>query len=134
MIISGKVIDSKTNIGLYSAAVYFNAEDGNSYGSMTDIDGKFTIDSTFTPKQLIVNLIGYDEAKIDYTKFKNGDSIPLVQKDYELSTVVISAPRPQNIVYTDKPKKNWKKIGIYSGVGILSALALFLIFRTNSTK
>jgi hypothetical protein len=131
MIISGKVVDSKTDIGLFSAAVYFNAEDGKTYGALTDVDGNFSIDTNLTPKELIVNLIGYEQPKIDFSTFKNGDKIKLIQKDFEVSTVVISSPRPQNIVYTEPPKRNWKKIGIYSGVGLLAAFSLFLLFRKN---
>jgi hypothetical protein len=128
MIINGKVVDSKTDIGLYSAAVYFNGEDGKTYGALTDIDGNFTIDSTLTPKELIVNYIGYEQPKIDFSTFKNGDKIKLVQKDFEYSTVVITAPRPTDIVYTPPPKK--KKIGlIYAGIGLLAALTLFLVVR-----
>ena len=131
MIISGKVVDSKTDIGLYSAAVYFNAEDGNTYGATSDIDGNFTIDTSFTPKELIVSYIGYEQPKIDFSTFKNGDKIKLVQKDFEYSPVVITAPRPTNIVYTPPPKK--KKTGlIYAGLGLLAALALFLVVRKKN--
>jgi hypothetical protein len=126
MIISGKVVDSKTDIGLYSVAVYFNGEDGKTYGALTDVDGNFTIDTPLTPKELIVNLIGYEQPKIDFSTFKNGDKIKLVQKDFEYSPVVITAPRPTNIVYTPPPKK--KKVGlIYAGLGLLAALTLFLV-------
>jgi len=131
MIINGKVVDSKTDIGLYSAAVYFNAEDGNTYGATSDIDGNFTIDTSFTPKELIVSYIGYEQPKIDFSTFKNGDKIKLVQKDFEYSPVVITAPRPTNIVYTPPPKK--KKTGlIYAGLGLLAALALFLVVRKKN--
>jgi hypothetical protein len=126
MIISGKVVDSKTDIGLYSVAVYFVAEDGKTYGALTDVDGNFTIDVALTPKELIVNLIGYEQPKIDFSTFKNGDKIQLVQKDFEYSPVVISAVRPTDIVYTPPPKK--KKIGlIYAGIGLLAVLTLFLV-------
>ena len=131
MIISGKVVDSKTDVGLYSAAVYFNGEDGKTYGALTDIDGNFTIDTTLTPKELIVNYVGYEQPKIDFSTFKNGDKIKLVQKDFEYSPVVITAPRPTNIVYTPPPKKK-KTVLIYAGVGLLAALALFLVVRKKN--
>jgi hypothetical protein len=128
MIINGKVVDSKTDVGLYAVAVYFNAEDGKTYGALTDVDGNFTIDALLTPKELIVNLIGYEQPKIDFSTFKNGDKIQLVQKDFEYSPVVISAVRPTDIVYTPPPKK--KKTGlIYAGLGLLAALTLFLMVR-----
>lgn len=128
MIINGKVVDSKTDVGLYSAAVYFNAEDGKTYGALTDVDGNFTIDALLTPKELIVNLIGYEQPKIDFSTFKNGDKIQLVQKDFEYSPVVISAVRPTDIVYTPPPKK--KKVGlVYAGIGLLAVLTLFLVVR-----
>jgi hypothetical protein len=128
MIINGKVVDSKTDVGLYAVAVYFNAEDGKTYGALTDVDGNFTIDASLTPKELIVNLIGYEQPKIDFSTFKNGDKIQLVQKDFEYSPVVISAVRPTDIVYTPPPKK--KKVGlIYAGIGLLAVLTLFLVVR-----
>lgn len=128
MIINGKVVDSKTDVGLYSVAVYFNAEDGKTYGALTDVDGNFTIDALLTPKELIVNLIGYEQPKIDFSTFKNGDKIQLVQKDFEYSPVVISAVRPTDIVYTPPPKKK-KTVLIYAGLGLLAALTLFLVAR-----
>jgi hypothetical protein len=131
MIISGNVVDSKTDVGLYSVAVYFNSEDGKTYGALTDVDGNFTIDTPLTPKELIVNLIGYEQPKIDFSTFKNGDKIKLVQKDFEYSPVVITAPRPTDIVYTPPTKK--KKIGlIYAGVGLLAVLSLFLLVRKKN--
>lgn len=131
MIINGKVVDSKTDVGLYSAAVYFNAEDGKTYGALTDVDGNFTIDALLTPKELIVNLIGYEQPKIDFSTFKNGDKIQLVQKDFEYSPVVITAPRPTDIVYTPPPKKK-KTVLIYAGLGLLAVLTLFLVARKKN--
>jgi iron complex outermembrane receptor protein len=59
--IKGKVVDATSGEPIVGASVYLK---GTTYGTITDLDGKFSLDIPAQPATLVVSFLGYQ----DYTK------------------------------------------------------------------
>ena len=90
-VISGTVLDKKTNIPVYSATVYF---DGTSIGTITDKNGNFALDISNNARMpLHISSLGYVTASLDYPGYTTAESkiIYLTPKVFELNEVEIKA-------------------------------------------
>lgn len=71
--ITGTVIDEELNAGVPAVNV---AIKGTSIGTSTDIDGKFSIESTTATGQLVISYIGFESKMINFT-VNNGETVDL---------------------------------------------------------
>lgn len=89
-IISGKVIDKKTKDGLPGISVYINS---STLGTVTDVDGKFTLNVPFSGKvELVASHIAFQKrvVLVDVTN-KESLLISLEQQNHSLNEVVIKS-------------------------------------------
>jgi hypothetical protein len=84
--VSGKVIDADTHEPL--PFVNIIVANSNS-GGITDLDGKFVIQSEKEPKQLKFTYVGYSSVEIDVI-FRNNILIEMRANAYELGEVIIN--------------------------------------------
>jgi iron complex outermembrane recepter protein len=71
--IKGTILDSELNSGLPGVNVVVK---GASAGASTDIDGKFTLNTTATSGQVVISYIGYKTQTVNFT-VKNGETVDL---------------------------------------------------------
>lgn len=69
--ITGTIIDEQLNSGIPGVNVTIN---GTSTGTVTDMDGKFTIESSTEKGQLVITFVGFEKATISFT-VQNGQTI-----------------------------------------------------------
>ena len=84
--ISGVLIDEQTNEVLPFANILTN----NSQGTITDVDGKFTLESSKKITEIHISYIGYKSKKISITEQTTFLKIELVQNIESLNEVVIT--------------------------------------------
>ena len=90
--IKGTILDSELNAGLPGVNVVVK---GSSTGASTDIDGKFTLNTTASSGQVVISYIGYKTQTVNFT-VKNGEtvdlgSIKLASDASQLEEVVIKS-------------------------------------------
>jgi iron complex outermembrane receptor protein len=71
--ITGTVIDAQLNTGIPGVNVTIN---GTSTGTSTDIDGKFSIESTVAKGQLVMTYVGFEKTTVNFT-VQNGQTVNL---------------------------------------------------------
>ena len=71
--IKGTILDSELNSGLPGVNVVVK---GSSTGASTDIDGKFTLNTTASSGQVVITYIGYKTQTVNFT-VKNGETVDL---------------------------------------------------------
>lgn len=84
--ISGVLIDKQTNEVLPFANILTN----NNQGTITDVDGKFTLESSKKITEIHISYIGYKSKKIPITEQTTFLKIELVQNIESLNEVVIT--------------------------------------------
>ena len=84
--ISGVLIDEQTNEVLPFANILTN----NNQGTITDVDGKFTLESSKKITEIHISYIGYKSKKISITEQTTFLKIELVQNIESLNEVVIT--------------------------------------------
>jgi hypothetical protein len=86
-ILSGKVLDAKTNEPLETVAVYF---DNTTIGTTTDEKGEFSLEYTEALQStLVISYLGYDKVYISDFRQKESITISLVEAKNELDEVYI---------------------------------------------
>jgi iron complex outermembrane receptor protein len=88
--ITGTIIDEQLKSGIPGVNVTIS---GTSAGTSTDIDGKFSIESTVVKGQLVISYVGYEKTTVNFT-VQNGQtvnlgSIKLTEDTSELDEVVV---------------------------------------------
>ncbi len=81
--IKGKVVDETSGEPVIGASVYLK---GTTYGTITDLDGKFSLDVPAQPATLVVSFLGYQ----DYTKAispKQGEILDLGEIKLKSSSI-----------------------------------------------
>lgn len=89
-VIKGKVID-KNDLPLTGVNVSVK---GTNQGTITDIDGNFSLTCKGTPKNtdiIVFNFLGYETKNILYEKMKQNGTIRLKEKNVSLNDVVVTA-------------------------------------------
>lgn len=89
-VIKGKVID-KNDLPLTGVNVSVK---GTNQGTITDIDGNFSLTCEGTPKNtdmIVFNFLGYETKTIPYEKMKQNGTIRLKEKNVSLNDVVVTA-------------------------------------------
>lgn len=89
-VIKGKVID-KNDLPLTGVNVSVK---GTNQGTITDIDGNFSLTCKRTPKNtdmIVFNFLGYETKTIPYEKMKQNGTIRLKEKNVSLNDVVVTA-------------------------------------------
>lgn len=89
-VIKGKVID-KNDLPLTGVNVSVK---GTNQGTITDIDGNFSLTCKGTPKNtdmIVFNFLGYETKTIPYEKMKQNGTIRLKEKNVSLNDVVVTA-------------------------------------------
>lgn len=71
--ITGTIIDETLNSGIPGVNVTIN---GTSTGTVTDLNGKFTIESSTENGQLVITYVGFEKSTINFT-VQNGQTIDL---------------------------------------------------------
>ena len=71
--IKGTILESELNAGLPGVNVVVK---GSSTGASTDIDGKFTLNTTASSGQVVISYIGYKTQTVNFT-VKNGETVDL---------------------------------------------------------
>jgi len=84
--ISGKVVDSRTKEPLAFVNIIIN---NSFYGGTSDIDGKFRLRSSQTPKTLKLSYVGYEPLVYTLGSRTEGLQISMTRKEIELSEVEI---------------------------------------------
>jgi iron complex outermembrane receptor protein len=88
--ITGTVIDEQLNTGIPGVNVTIN---GTSTGTSTDIDGKFSIESTVAKGQLVMTYVGFEKTTVNFT-VQNGQTVNLgnillVEDSSQLDEVIV---------------------------------------------
>lgn len=114
--VSGKVIDSETRAPLAFVNIVI---DGQSRGTTTDIDGKFTISSSSPFSALNVSYLGYEQLKYTLTGNTFSIIIKLKRKGIQLDEVEIlpgenPAHRIIKRVIENRDKNNPEKLGSFT--------------------
>lgn len=122
MIFSGRVLDKNTLAPLFGAAVFFK---GTSYGTQTDIDGKFSFEAPAGTYELNIKFIGYTtlESSINLSKNIIIEAV-LNPEATTLQTVTVTAQAP-------KPKIDYTKFIIPGAIALGLLLLLFTLERKN---
>jgi hypothetical protein len=111
--IEGIVIDSETktriqfvNIGIIKL----------SQGTLSDIEGKYTMNFSSNDDVVMFSSIGYETLNIKVKDLKNNDTIEMVSKEYEMQLVEIAAKRfeQEEIILGVKNSKKGHSIGFGS--------------------
>ena len=99
--IEGRVVNAKGE-GLSYVSLYL--KNHPEVGTITDINGRFSLEVPSTRDSLIVTLVGYETIFIDLTKFKADKSLHITMKEQPvlLNEVVVH-------VQKDSKKKKSKK-------------------------
>lgn len=98
-IVTGKVVDDKTDEGLPFVNVYF--QNNTSIGASTDIDGVFRIETEEIGDSLVVSAIGYQTLAIAFDKSNYHPEIifRLQSSDLQLEEIVVFAgENPANAI------------------------------------
>ena len=105
LLISGKIVDSRTNLAIVGASVYVN---NTTCGTMTNENGEFAFSCRTTGKtELVFTHVGYTKLiKIVEATGSQNLSISLSSKQNDLNEVVISSPKK----ITDEDKTRWFKL------------------------
>ncbi|MDR2816233.1 MAG: SusC/RagA family TonB-linked outer membrane protein [Proteiniphilum sp.] len=86
VVIQGKVIEKRTGDAVIGASV-LNKD--NNAGTVTDVDGKFTVQVKSLPVTLVVSFIGYKTEEIDVYEQPESLTIELAEDRNLLNTVVV---------------------------------------------
>ena len=90
--IEGKVVNTK---GASLSYVSLYLKNYPEVGTITDINGRFSLEVPSTRDSLIVTLVGYETIFIDLTKFKTDKSLRITMKEQPviLNEVVVHVPK-----------------------------------------
>jgi len=109
-VISGAVYDSKSSEPIIGADVYL---DGSSMGTITDLEGKFRLNSKYkTNIPLVIRYLGYQTKKIPYP-FPDTLSISLEESVESLNEVVVIG----NNIFTREQKLKVFKEELLGDIG-----------------
>ncbi|MEL6926438.1 MAG: carboxypeptidase-like regulatory domain-containing protein [Bacteroidota bacterium] len=87
-IVSGNVLDAKTNAPLPGATIYF---DGTTLGSISDLDGSFSIRTqTKSSSPLIVSFVGYETVIVEDPYAAAPLTIYLKEASVDLEEVIVT--------------------------------------------
>lgn len=102
--ISGRILDSDTDEGLIGASIQVR---GSTIGTITDLDGNFSLDVPNTPVDLIVSYAGYADQTITATSATSNLSISLAP-GLKLDEIVVTGSRgkPRTILTSPVPIDN----------------------------
>ncbi|MBC6365342.1 TonB-dependent receptor [Algoriphagus sp. AK58] len=97
-IVQGQVLDAVNSEPLIGASVYWEGQ--ISKGSITDIEGKFQIESTVLPSKLIISYVGYERSERIINPKEADKPLKFFLKPEELSLqeVIIQERRPDEQV------------------------------------
>jgi hypothetical protein len=122
MILSGRVLDKVTLAPIFGAAVFFN---GTSYGSQTDIDGKFSLSAPAGTYELNIKNFGYTTLESSINLDKNLIIEAVLNPEVtQLKEVVVTAQAP-------KPKVDYTKLIFPAAIALGLLLLLFTLERKN---
>jgi hypothetical protein len=122
MILSGRVLDKITLAPLFGAAVFFK---GTSYGSQTDVDGKFSFEAPAGTYELNIKNIGYTtlDSSINFDKNLIIEAV-LNPEATTLQTVTVTAQAPK-----PKTKIDFTKFIVPGAIALGLLLLLFTLER-----
>lgn len=148
--ISGTIRDGKTNEAIIGAVVTIQ---GASVGTVTDLDGKFELQTSQSPPFiLVVSLVGYEVLEMKVTSLDKPLVMKLRSKEVELKGVEVTGSRISEkqkeapltvesmdiIAIKECPQTSfYEALGTLKGVDLTSASMGFTIVNTrgfNSTS
>lgn len=96
--IRGSVYDAKTGEEMPGVTIFL---EGTTYGTMSDLDGKFNFNAPSGTYTLRISYISYNTLHIENVSIKSGEitlfeNMSLTEATFELTTVVITAEQTRN--------------------------------------
>lgn len=85
--ISGVIIDANTQETIVGASIMLK---GSSQGTVTDIDGKFSLSVNKLPVTLVVSYVGYQKKEVKVSSFDGGLTISLTEDTQMMDEVIVT--------------------------------------------
>lgn len=85
--VSGVIIDANTQETIVGASIMLK---GSSHGTVTDIDGKFSLSVSKLPVTLVVSCVGYQEKEVKVSSFDGALTISLTEDSQLLDEVIVT--------------------------------------------
>lgn len=85
--ISGVIIDANTQETIVGASIMLK---GSSQGTVTDIDGKFSLSVSKLPVTLVVSYVGYQKKEVKVSSFDGGLTISLTEDTQMMDEVIVT--------------------------------------------
>ena len=85
--VSGVIIDANTQETIIGASIMLK---GSSHGTVTDIDGKFSLSVSKLPVTLVVSYVGYQEKEVKVSSFDGALTISLTEDSQLLDEVIVT--------------------------------------------
>ncbi|HRO73197.1 MAG TPA: carboxypeptidase-like regulatory domain-containing protein, partial [Saprospiraceae bacterium] len=114
-VINGHIKDAKTNEPIIGASIVVL---GSSYGSITDFDGNFEIQSVISGEyKIIISLVGYSELSVENISVESG-------KTTELNTSMEELSLQLSAVEVKAQRKTDSEIAVVSEISKLANIAV----------
>ena len=85
--VSGVIIDANTQGTIVGASIMLK---GSSQGTVTDIDGKFSLSVSKLPVTLVVSYVGYQKKEVNVSSFDGALTISLTEDSQMLDEVIVT--------------------------------------------
>lgn len=85
--VSGVIIDANTQETIVGASIMLK---GSSQGTVTDIDGKFSLSVNKLPVTLVVSYVGYQKKEVKVSSFDGGLTISLTEDTQMMDEVIVT--------------------------------------------
>ena len=88
-ILRGRVVDARSNETVVGASVLLKGDKTNNSGTITDVDGLFTLNVPSLPATIVVSYIGYRPQEIDIYEISSETLVISIVEDLNLLSEVV---------------------------------------------